>query len=165
MTILLLLPLLTVPDVEMVPVSPVFELSLSQPPGMGPQIEIRNDSASAVEMWTSGYYPNHRWSMTTELGTPVKLTKIGEIGAGMFRSLARDKNASFLIASGKEYRYSTPPLTAAFELEPGTYTLHVMYHEKVNEKSHKAILAGVPDRLASPKLWLVCPPIKVIVTP
>lgn len=165
MIALTVLVILSAPPVELVPVSPVFKFSISGPTVMGPKLEVRNRLSSPVEIWESGWYPNHQWQMTNERGRPVKLTKLGEAGAKRFGSRERDKNLPFLIAAGKAYRYSTPPLAAAFELEAGTYALRIMYHEKVKHKSDKAETAGVPDEYAAPELRLVCAKIKVIVTP
>lgn len=143
----LLLP--SAPSVEMVPVTSVFRISLSRPPVGGVRIDVRNNSRHKVEFWHRGFYPNHQWTLKTMAGIPVKLTKRGEIGAKQFGTPGGDGSVKVMIAGGKSHREATPPLDQAFQLKPGTYTLEVMYHEKT---------IGVP-------LKLVCPPIKVIVTP
>lgn len=130
MTLLTALVLASVPAIEMVPTSPDFTLSLSNPPTHGVKFDVWNRTANTVEFWLSGFYPNHKWELRSLAGTPVRLTELGEIGAKRFGSADRDGNINFKILSGKSCRDATPPLTQAFQLKLGTYILKVIYHEK-----------------------------------
>lgn len=140
--------LLSVASVEMTPVRPVFKFSLTRRVDRGPLIEIRNHTRQPVEFKHCGFYPNHRWSMKTASGRVVKLTEGGEMGAKAFGQ-GNDGCKRVKIAGGKSHRYATPRLEAAFELQPGDYTLEISYLDYSFEKPLK----------------LVCPKIKVIVLP
>ena len=109
-------------------------VSLSKTANWSIALEVRNKSRIAVEIWNAGFWPNHRWKLVDSVGTPVPLTSLGEAGARRFGAPNRDKNVRILLAPGKKFRYSTPPINLAFKLKPGTFQLSIVYRDTSNSK-------------------------------
>jgi hypothetical protein len=129
--------------VSLNPATTTTTISLTNPSRQTCNLVFRNDTKKTIEIWQSGFWPNHRVTMQDSGGKPVPLTSPGKTGAARFGSPNRDKNAPFEIKAGKSYSYATPPLPSAFELKPGKYTLSVVYEDKSFGKPLKLTCTGI----------------------
>src|SRR5688572_5673685 len=84
-------------------------------------LTVKNNSRKRVQVWRSGFWPNHRWVLKDQAGNPVLLTELGERGAKRFGSPSRDKNSPLTLLPGASYTYKTPKIDLAFRLAPGSY--------------------------------------------
>jgi hypothetical protein len=92
-------------------------------------LSVKNSAHADVQLWSAGFYPNHRWRMTDFQGNEVALTAVGKAGAERFGSRERSKNVPVMVKPGQIHRYQTPPLTDAFHLVPGNYKLFIVYED------------------------------------
>ena len=97
-----------------------------------PAFEIRNVSDVSVSVWEASFWPNHRLTVTDDIGAELALTALGERARELFSPAGpRRKNLAVIIPPGGVHAVTVPSgLTELFVLDrPGTYRVSVEYEE------------------------------------
>jgi hypothetical protein len=129
MTATLLLTVLLLPGVELRPVSPHLQISLSDKKAQACQLEYVNRSDVNVQVWVTDFWNNHKVEFRTKGGGEVLLTDLGVLASKAFQGGSRDRNFPVIVRPGKSVPVKTPRLPDYFVLKPGEYAMTVTYSD------------------------------------
>lgn len=93
------------------------------------KLRFTNDSSKRIQIWTCGFWPNHRVHLMDAAGNAVRRTGFGSRVDGLFGTLDRDKNISIELKPGVGHSYETPDLRKLFDLKPGRFKLKIEYSD------------------------------------
>jgi len=111
--------------------------------------EIRNRSDKPVTIWLSGFWANHRVTVTRADGREPELTAEGRARRQAFNpDGGRDKNAPKTLQPGGAWRDDTrPDLAALYLLTPGHYRVIISYEDKHDPNPLRIDSVAVPFRV------------------
>lgn len=129
--------------VTLVSTRPAYTFSLTKTRDKSVSLAVRNGSRAPVELWSAGFWPNHRLALTAVTGKQVALTSFGRAGYRRFEDPSRDKNSRVVLGPGPSHAYRTPPLDKVYVLRPGSYNLRVLYRDTSHGKPLQLSCKGI----------------------